>query len=181
MNVSLTIWIQTCALDKLFCWNLLKTFKHVFIKFVAAAVELLCHLDRHPFGPCCNWCVENGSALCDGSMDESLVVMRQNLGMDTLTTSTLSKDGNFVGVSTKVLDVVPRPLDGKLLIPETKVATGQVVTKGEEAKRSKSVVDGDHNHIFLHEVDRVIVRPTAFSECATMDPEHDGFQGEGVG
>lgn len=74
------------------------------------------------------------------------------LTMDGSTTGRLAEDGHVVWVSAEVADVVADPLkrlDGVLHA----VVSGRVrVVRAQEAQRSQTVVDADHEDVLVHQV-----------------------------
>src|SRR5690625_1428680 len=94
-------------------------------------------------------------------------------------TSRLSKDRYFPWVTTKVLDVVPYPLQRHFLIQQT-VRTRHAALlfsqsrMRKEAQRTKTIVHGDDDNAFCNQAGRVIGLTTRSAyECTTMDPNHN--------
>ncbi len=98
--------------------------------------------------------------LGDGLVEDLLAGGNQ-VKEDGGTASALPIDGDLVGVSTEVVDVVLDPFQGLNLIQETHVVIGNSPTGeirvGEESESCQTVVDRDDDD-FLTLVDPVIVR-----------------------
>ena len=59
----------------------------------------------------------------------------------------LARQGDQVGISSKLGNVLLHPSQSQVLVPKTLVARGIVSAKGEEAQRSEPIVDCDQKHI----------------------------------
>ena len=55
--------------------------------------------------------------------------------------------GDQAGISSKLGNVLLHPDQSQVLVPKTLVARGIICAKGEEAKRSKPIVDCDQEYI----------------------------------
>ena len=64
--------------------------------------------------------------------------------------SRLTKYHNFLAISSELLDVLTDPLDGQLLIAESKVRMASLVFvhfESQEAESAESVVDRNDDHV----------------------------------
>ena len=59
----------------------------------------------------------------------------------------LSEDGDLVGVSAEVLDVLLDPFEDQDLIQDTHVARGGLVVSCQEAQSSETIVEGDKDDV----------------------------------
>lgn len=86
----------------------------------------------------------------------------------------LSGDRDTIGVSTKRMDVVPRPLQRHALIQDAVVAL--LAGRGEEAHDAEAVIDDDGGHPLLRERRGVVQGTVAQSllEGTAVDPKLDG-------
>ena len=89
--------------------------------------------------------------------------------------SGLTVDGDEVGVAAKHDDVVMDPLEAHHLVPHPGIARDILRAQGQEAERSESVPDGDHNDVMREVVERSKLTAGSISSSisSSMDPEED--------
>ena len=59
----------------------------------------------------------------------------------------LACQGDQVGISSKLGNVLLHPSQSQVLVPKTLVAGGIICAEGEKAKRSEPIVDGNQEYI----------------------------------
>merc|ERR1719270_507092 len=83
----------------------------------------------------------------DGRVKQIVILAqrRQNMGMNTDSSSTLSSNCDSVGISTKVGNVLLDPSESQQLVLETLVTSSEGSLQSHEAHGTQPVVDGDHH------------------------------------
>lgn len=97
------------------------------------------------------------------------------------TPGALSVDGDFVGITAEVVDVVLDPVQGLNLIQETDVvirnsSTGEI-GMGEESESSQTIVDRDDNNLLALMDPMIVGQGGGVSEDITtsVDVEQYGY------
>ena len=98
---------------------------------------------------------------------------RHHQETDTGTSSAFTDDGDQIGITTKVLDVLVDPSQSFDLIENASIAGDFVRVQRQETEGTQTILNGHHDDILIQIFVASIKQVASSSERAAMNPEDD--------